>query len=220
MTSSMTTARDHSTARVFGPRRRRAAAHPTGPDAGGTRNRAGRPRSVRIGWAVSGAAALSLLAAACGGGYGTGAATTPSGGGDQYAGDQYGGAAATSSGARPAAVDVRTSALGPTLVDGGGRTLYLFEADGSGQSRCTGGCAAAWPPYLGAGAPQAGTGVTGSLLATITRGDGGAQVTYGGHPLYYYAGDARPGDDAGQGLDQFGAKWYVLGPDGAKIDQD
>jgi predicted lipoprotein with Yx(FWY)xxD motif len=42
-------------------------------------------------------------------------------------------------------------------------------------------------------------------------------VTYSGHPLYYYVGDAEPGDDAGQGLDQFGAKWYVLGPDGAKI---
>ena len=58
--------------------------------------------------------------------------------------------------------------------------------------------------------------MTGSSLGTTTR-DGGTQVTYSGHPLYYSVGDAEPRDDAGQGLDQFGAKWYVLGPDGAKI---
>ena len=44
------------------------------------------------------------------------------------------------------------------------------------------------------------------------------QVTYAGHPLYTYAGDAKPGDVQGQGLDQFGAEWYVLAPSGQKID--
>jgi predicted lipoprotein with Yx(FWY)xxD motif len=142
------------------------------------------------------------------------------GGGYGSAGtDPYGGAVTTSSGPRPAAVvDVRASALGRTLVDGQGRTLYLFEADGAARSECNGGCATAWPPYLAGGTPQAGTGVTRSLLGTTTRGDSGTQVTYSGHPLYYYVGDAEPGDDAGEGLDQFGAKWFVLGPDGAKID--
>jgi predicted lipoprotein with Yx(FWY)xxD motif len=62
--------------------------------------------------------------------------------------------------------------------------------------------------------------VTGALLGTSVRGAGGTQVTYHGHPLYYYAGDSRPGDAAGQGLDQFGAKWYVLAPSGNKIDTD
>lgn len=165
------------------------------------------PRLVRLGWSVAGLAAVALVAAACS----AGGATSGAG--------PYGAGPTTSSGG-PAAgvVDLRGSPLGQTLVDGQGRTLYLFEADGAGRSECNGGCATAWPPYLGGGTPQAGTGVTGSLLGTTTRGDGGTQVTYSGHPLYYYVGDAEPGDDAGQGLDQFGAKWYVLGPDGAKID--
>ena len=196
---------------------------PRGPpvlDAGADEPRRTRPIRGRAGpgWRLgcrgscrvaSGVAALALLAAACSGG----------GGGYGFAGtDPYGAATTTSSDPRPAAVvDVRASALGRTLVDGQGRTLSLFDADGVGWSECNGGCATAWPPYLGGGTPQAGTGVTGSLLGTTTRGDGGTQVTYSGHPLYYYVGDAEPGDDAGQGLDQFGAKWYVLGPDGAKI---
>ena len=108
--------------------------------------------------------------------------------------------------------------LGQTLVDGQGRTLYLFEADKPGMSNCTGACTSAWPPYVSKGTPHAGTGVAGALLGTSLRGDGGAaQVTYHGHPLYYYAGDSRPGDATGQGLDAFGAKWYVLASSGNKI---
>ena len=214
MNTSRTTAvgDENSAATALGSRRRGrgAPAHPTSPGPGGAGLPAGTPRFVRLGRAASGVAALALLAAACtGGGGGYGSAGT----------DPYGAAATTSSGPRAAAVvDVRASALGRTLVDGQGRTLYLFEADGAGRSECNGGCATAWPPYLVGGTAQAGTGVTGSLLGTITRGDGGSQVTYSGHPLYYYAGDAGPGDDAGEGLDQFGAKWFVVGPDGAKID--
>jgi predicted lipoprotein with Yx(FWY)xxD motif len=45
-------------------------------------------------------------------------------------------------------------------------------------------------------------------------------VTYHGHPLYYYAGDSQPGDTTGQGLNQFGAKWYVLASSGDKLDSD
>jgi predicted lipoprotein with Yx(FWY)xxD motif len=186
-------------ATVLGPRRRsrRSPVRPTRHPAAEVGLPAGR-RSVHVA-AVSGLAALAVLAAACSGGSGAVGPTA-------------------SGGARPAAVvDVRASALGRTLVDGQGRTLYLFEVDQAGKSECNGGCAVAWPPYVGGGTPRAGTGVTGSLLGTTTRGDGGTQVTYGGHPLYYYAGDVKPGDDAGQGLDQFGGKWYVLGPEGTKI---
>jgi predicted lipoprotein with Yx(FWY)xxD motif len=158
----------------------------------------------RLGQSLS-AAALVLLAAACGGGGGYGSS--------------YGAGQTTSSGpAQAAVVDLRVSSVGQTLVDGQGHTLYLFEADKAGKSECNGGCTAAWPPYLGASTPQAGSGVTATLLSTITRDDGGKQVTYAGHPLYRYAGDNQPGDITGQGLDQFGAKWYVLGPDGSKID--
>ena len=60
--------------------------------------------------------------------------------------------------------------------------------------------------------------MTGGQLGTTARaGDGGTQVTYHGHPLYYYVGDSEPGDTNGQGLDQFGAKWYVVGAGGDKI---
>ena len=57
-------------------------------------------------------------------------------------------------------------------------------------------------------------------LASTKRTDGKAEVTYGGHPLYTYAGDAKPGDVQGQGLDQFGAEWYAVAPSGRKIDDD
>ena len=160
----------------------------------------------KLGWAVAVVAALMLVAAACGGG------------GNSYGGGGYGAAPATTAGGATmgAAVDIRGTNLGQTLVDGQGRTLYLFEADTAGRSNCHGACASAWPPYLSSGAPEAGTGVTGGLLGTIP-GDGGTQVTYHGHPLYHYVGDSQPGDTAGQGLDQFGAKWYVVAPGGDRI---
>jgi len=168
------------------------------------------PRLVRLGWSVAGLAAVALVAAACS----AGGATSGAG--------PYGAGPTTSSGG-PAAgvVDLRGSPLGQTLVDGQGRTLYLFEADTAGRSNCDGACASAWPPYLSDGAPKAGTGVAAGLLGTSIRaGDGGTQVTYHGHPLYFYFGDNGPGDTAGQGLDQFGAKWYVVAPSGDKIGTD
>jgi predicted lipoprotein with Yx(FWY)xxD motif len=162
------------------------------------------PRLVRLGRVASGAAAVAVLAAACSGsGYGSG-----------YG---IGRTTSTAPAATTTVVDIRASSLGQTLVDGHGNTLYLFEADRAGNSECNGACTAAWPPYVGGSTVTAGTGVTAALLSTITRADGGRQVTYAGHPLYRYAGDGAPGDLAGQGLDQFGAKWYVLGPTGSPI---
>jgi len=109
---------------------------------------------------------------------------------------------------------------GRALVDGRGRALYLFEADKNGASACTGACAAAWPPVSVTGTPQAGSGVSQSLLGTIKRSDGTTQVTYNGHPLYYFAGDSGTGAAHGQGSKAFGAGWYVLNASGAKIDND
>jgi predicted lipoprotein with Yx(FWY)xxD motif len=170
----------------------------------------GAARLVRLGWSVAGLAVLALVAAAC-----------TAGGSPSSGAGSYGAGPATSSGSPSAAiVDLRGSKLGQTLVDGQGRTLYLFEADTAGKSACNGACTSAWPPYLSNATPHAGTGVAGALLGTSVRGDGGSQVTYRGHPLYYYAGDSRPGDAAGQGLDAFGAKWYVLASSGNKIDTD
>jgi predicted lipoprotein with Yx(FWY)xxD motif len=177
-------------------------------------------RLRRITASAAGGAALALALAACGGG-------GASSGGGAYAAPATPSAPATSSAAATpsasqtaASVGLRASADGRILVDGKGRTLYLFEADKAGKSACTGGCASAWPPYLSNGTPQAGSGVKGTLLGTSSRTDGGTQVTYGRHPLYFYVGDKAPGDVTGQGLNQFGAKWYVLGQNGKKIDND
>jgi predicted lipoprotein with Yx(FWY)xxD motif len=117
-------------------------------------------------------------------------------------------------------VAARQDPLGTILIDGSGRTVYLFEKDTSPTSTCTGDCASAWPPVTTTGAAHAGPGATASLVATTPRADGPTQLTYAGHPLYYYAGDHTAGDTHGQGLDQFGAGWYVLTPAGTKIDND
>jgi predicted lipoprotein with Yx(FWY)xxD motif len=115
------------------------------------------------------------------------------------------------------AVDVATSKLGKILVDSKGRTLYLFVADTSSSSTCSGACAGAWPPLTTTGKPVAGSGVKASLLGTTKRSDGTLEVTYAGHPLYYYAGDTTSGQTTGQALSQFGAPWYVLAPSGTAI---
>ena len=128
-------------------------------------------------------------------------------------------ASTSPSAAAPAAtVSVATNtALGKILVDGSGRTLYLFEADKGTASTCYGACATYWPPLLTSGAPQAGTGINASLLGTTKRNDGAIQVTYGGHPLYYVVTDHNPGDATGQGVNNFGAPWDVVGPDGNQV---
>jgi predicted lipoprotein with Yx(FWY)xxD motif len=104
------------------------------------------------------------------------------------------------------------------LVDGKGRTMYLWEADKHGTSTCTGACAAAWPPVTVTGTPQAGTGVDQAKLGTVKRADGTEQLTYSGHPLYYFVGDASTGVAHGEGSKAFGADWYVVSASGAKID--
>lgn len=100
---------------------------------------------------------------------------------------------------------------GSYLVDAKGMTLYLYTKDSAGTSVCTGGCANNWPPLTVSGQPSAGTGVTASLLGTITRADGSTQVTYNGHPLYYYKSDSAAGDENGQGV---GGVWYVVSASG------
>jgi predicted lipoprotein with Yx(FWY)xxD motif len=117
-----------------------------------------------------------------------------------------------------ATVAVRDSKLGKILVDGKGRTLYLFEADKGTNSTCYGACAKAWPPLTTTGKPQAGSGANHALLGTTTRTDHTTEVTYNRHPLYYFVSDTKPGDTTGQGLNSYGAKWYVINPKGNKID--
>jgi predicted lipoprotein with Yx(FWY)xxD motif len=111
----------------------------------------------------------------------------------------------------------KAGSLGAILVDGTGRTLYLFEKD-RGSSSCADQCAQVWPPLLSTGAAMAGSGASGGLIAETTRADGTHQVTYAGHPLYYYVADQGAQQAKGQGLNQFGADWYVLSAKGDKVD--
>jgi predicted lipoprotein with Yx(FWY)xxD motif len=124
-------------------------------------------------------------------------------------------AAASASGGTT--VKVAKSHLGSILVDAKGITLYDFPPDRRGASTCYGACAALWPPLLTKGKPVAGLGARASLLGATKRKDGKLEVTYNGHPLYYFVSDRNPGQTTGQGLNQFGAPWWVLSPAGKEI---
>jgi len=133
-------------------------------------------------------------------------------------------AATTAASTTPAAgpgetVVTKHSKLGTVLAAGPKKmTVYLFEADKGGQSACAGACAQAWPPVTTSGEPQAGGAAVAADLGTITRSDGTKQVTYKGHPLYFFVKDGDAGDAYGEGSKAFGADWYVLAPSGSKID--
>jgi predicted lipoprotein with Yx(FWY)xxD motif len=160
-------------------------------------------------------ASLVLVATACGGGGDSSAAPPPTAAASTTAGTAP---SATGQPASAADVTVTTaeSSLGTILVDGEGRTLYLFTPDAQGPSTCTGECLGAWPALLGPA--TAGDGADAGLLATAARPDDGTmQVTYDGWPLYYFAKDAAPGDVGGQGLN---GKWYVVDPSGRAVDDD
>jgi len=171
--------------------------------------RSGRLRRPLV--ALVALAAVGVLAAGCGsngsgsssggmGGYGS-SGTTPASGGQSGV----------------ATVSAASTSLGMILVDGSGRTLYLFEKDQPNQSACAGACAAAWPVDQSSGTPTAGSGATASMLGTIKRSDNTTQVTYNKHPLYYFQGDSGTGQHNGQGVDAFGAKWYAVTPAGGAV---
>ena len=126
-------------------------------------------------------------------------------------------AAPASSAASSTVITTKTSSGGSFLTNSAGRAVYLFLADSAGKSTCSGACAAAWPPVVATGQPTAAGGAQSSDLGTITRSDGTKQVTYDGHPLYYFEGDTGPGTDKGQGVDGFGAKWWLVAPTGSSI---
>lgn len=109
-------------------------------------------------------------------------------------------------------LDTSDTDLGTILVDGDGRTLYLFDNDAEGESACTDACAETWPPLEGEA--EAAGDVDPALLGTITRPDGATQATYGGHPLYHYAADSAVGDVNGQAV---GDVWWVVATDGSAI---
>jgi predicted lipoprotein with Yx(FWY)xxD motif len=158
-------------------------------------------------WLVLTAAAvvLALAAAGCGGGYGSGGSSSTS--------------SASAGSSSKATVSAQKTSLGTILVGANGKTLYLFEKDTGPKSTCFGGCAQGWPPLAASGSVTAGNGVDASKLGTVSRGGGTKQVTYAGHPLYFFVNDKAAGDTNGQAVNAFGAEWYVLSPSGTKIEK-
>lgn len=151
-----------------------------------------RPLPFRVG-GLTAAVALALVAAGCG------MAVPSKSGADS--------------------VKVVPSSVGMHVVDAQGRSLYLFQRDGKGNSNCYGACAAVWPPVEADKAPAATAGVPASALGTFKRDGGEMQVTYRGHPLYYYSADASsPGKTRGEAVQQFGAGWYLVGQNGTSVE--
>jgi predicted lipoprotein with Yx(FWY)xxD motif len=119
-----------------------------------------------------------------------------------------------------ALISTKHDKLGTILAAGSKRmTVYLFEGDKAAGSACTGACTQVWPPVTTTGQARSGGGAMAADLGTIMRSDGTRQVTYKGHPLYFFARDGDKGDAYGQGVKGFGASWYVLSPSGSKVDK-
>jgi predicted lipoprotein with Yx(FWY)xxD motif len=144
-------------------------------------------------------ALIALVVSACGGG------------GNQAT------AASSNANKGPTVSLSQAGSLGKILVDAQGRTLYRFQKDTGTMSTCSGACAAEWPPATTNGKPSAGGGLTASKLGTTKRSDGTTQVTYNGHPLYRFSGDQSAGDTNGQGINAFGARWYVVSAAGNAV---
>ena len=161
---------------------------------------------------------LGIAAAGCGGS--SSSSSAPAGGTNASNGSSggygYGGGGGSGSGASAVTIKAASSPLGTILVDQDGKTLYLFEADSQNKSNCSGGCLSLWPPVDADGKATAGSGVTAGMIGTAT---GSSQVTYAGHPLYWFSGDTAAGDTNGEGLTDFGGAWYAVSPAGKAVEE-
>jgi predicted lipoprotein with Yx(FWY)xxD motif len=160
------------------------------------------PGPVRLTAGVGGVVGVALLAAACASGSSSSAPPASSASGSAAA-------------AGGTVITTATSSGSTFLTDGSGRAVYLWVKDSGGTSQCSGACAGTWPPVTGT--PTVAGSANASDLGTITRSDGTKQVTYDGHPLYYFAGDSGAGTANGQGSDSFGAKWWLVSPSGSDV---
>jgi predicted lipoprotein with Yx(FWY)xxD motif len=118
--------------------------------------------------------------------------------------------------ARAATLEIRPTPIGSILATGRGLTVYMFTRDSINHDTCVAisGCTGIWPLVTSKGKPSLGAGVKRSLVGAITLPGGARQVTYAGHPLYTYIGDAGPGDTSYVGQSQFGGRWFALSPTG------
>lgn len=105
------------------------------------------------------------------------------------------------------------SEYGRMLYDASGQPIYLFDAETGSAPRCYGACAEDWPPVLTDGQPTARKGTRDALLGTTRRKDGTTQVTYAGHPLYFYAHEGKYQVRC-HDVTEYGGTWLVVRPDG------
>jgi predicted lipoprotein with Yx(FWY)xxD motif len=168
---------------------------------------------ARLATGIGGAVGVALLAAACSSGSSSTAAAGPAS--SAAASSPAAASGASTSGAT--VITTASSSAGTFLTTSSGRAVYLWVKDTGDTSACSGACAGAWPPVTTTGTATAAGSAKASDLGTITRSDGTKQVTYDGHPLYYFAGDSGPGTATGQGSDSFGAKWWLVAPTGSDV---
>jgi predicted lipoprotein with Yx(FWY)xxD motif len=165
-------------------------------------------RLIAIGAAVGG-----LLLAGCGGdddddSGATGAAATAT-----STTAEVGSAAPAGKGTT---IEASSSDYGQVLFDSDDQAIYYFDKESGSKSECYGACAEAWPPVLTEGAPQAGSGAQTGLLGTTQRDDGTTQVTYDGHPLYYYVDDPK-GQVLCHNVNEFGGLWLAVQGNGQPV---
>jgi len=162
------------------------------------------------------AAATAIALAGCG-----------SSSGGEAAGTTTGATTTTAAGATTGGLTLKSAevgSLGKVLVDDQGRTLYILSSEAGGKVTCTdaNGCTKAWPDVSlpdGTTAATAGDGLDASKLGTVKDGDE-TYPTYGGYPLYRFAGDGKAGDANGEGITSFGGTWTVVGVDGKPVAKD
>jgi len=113
-------------------------------------------------------------------------------------------------------VVLRESQFGKILFNSDRQAIYLFDTEDSTKPRCYGDCAAAWPPVYANGKPRLGRGLDPDLVGTTERRNGRRQITYGGHPLYYYAHEG-PGQVLCHDIEEFGGLWLVVKRSGKPV---
>ena len=171
---------------------------------------------ARVAAGVGGAVGVAVLVAACSSGSSSSSAAAPAAPASSAAAPASSAGGASASGGATV-ITTASSSAGTFLTNGSGRAVYLWVKDTGDASTCTGACAGAWPPVTATGTVTAAGSAKASDLGTITRSDGTKQVTYDGHPLYYFSGDSGPGTASGQGSDGFGAKWWLVAPSGSDV---
>jgi predicted lipoprotein with Yx(FWY)xxD motif len=160
-----------------------------------------------------------LLVAACGSSSSSSSSRSAAGGASTSASTGANASSGGSSGGSAIQVSTKHSKLGTILAAGPKHlTVYVFGADKGSKSSCAGACAKAWPPVTTSGMPGTGGSAASADLGTAMRPGGDEQVTYKGHPLYYFIKDKDDGDSYGQGAHAFGGDWYAVAPSGKKVD--